>query len=109
LSIEVIYYNLERSKAKEIVDLSLVPESIKEIKIYEIVGFNKLACAGPHVKNTKEIGKFEILNIKKKKRNIFSIRFTVIENSDNYVTSKSEFSNKTISKKGDLIKEIVYK
>jgi hypothetical protein len=32
-----------------------------------------------------------------------------IENSDNYVTSKSEFSNKTISKKGDLIKEIVYK
>jgi NitT/TauT family transport system substrate-binding protein len=31
-----------------------------------------------------------------------------IDNSDDYITSKSEFSNKTISKKGDLIKEIVY-
>jgi hypothetical protein len=37
-----------------------------------------------------------------------SFESSLIENSDNYVTSKSEFSNKTISKKGDLIKEIVY-
>jgi hypothetical protein len=33
---------------------------------------------------------------------------STIDNSDDYITSKSEFSNKTISKKGDLIKEIVY-
>jgi ArsR family transcriptional regulator len=33
----------------------------------------------------------------------------IIDNSDDYITSKSEFSNKTISKKGDLIKEIVYR
>lgn len=73
----VINYLLSREAAGKIVDLSLVPESVEEIKIYEIVGFNKLACLGPHVSNTSEIGKFQILKIDKKGKDCFSIKFTV--------------------------------
>ncbi len=43
------------------------------------------------------------------KKKAFEVKEDSIENSDNYITSKSEFSNKTISKKGNLIKKIVYK
>ena len=74
---EVLSYKLPREEAKKHADISLVPESIKEINIYEIVGFNKIACAGPHVKNTKEIGKFNILKIEKKGKNRFSIKYSV--------------------------------
>lgn len=76
-SLAVKFYELSREEAKKITDLSLVPESAKKIKIYEIVGYNRLACGGPHVKNTKEIGKFKILKIKKKGKNIYSIRYAV--------------------------------
>ena len=31
------------------------------VSVYEINGFSKEICTGPHVKNTKEIGKFKII------------------------------------------------
>ena len=74
---DVVSYELPRDKAKEITDLSLVPETVGEINVYEIVGFNKVACAGSHVKNTKEIGKFRITKIEKKGKNSYSIKYTV--------------------------------
>lgn len=74
---EVTSYNLPRNEAEQITDVSLVPESVREIGIYEIVGLNKLACAGPHVGNTNEVGRFEILDIKKKGENCYSIKYTV--------------------------------
>lgn len=74
---DVILYVLPPEKAKEIVDCSLLPEGVREVKIYEIVGFNKVACMGPHVKNTREIGRFRILKIEKKGRDAYSIFYTV--------------------------------
>lgn len=71
-------YNLPRDEAKKITDISLIPESIINISIYEIEGFNKLACAGPHAKNTREIGVFKIVKIEKKGRNIYSISCTIL-------------------------------
>ena len=75
---EVTFYKLPREKAAKITDLNLVPDSISEVGIYEIAGFNKLACVGPHVKNTKEVGEFNILKIKKSGKGCYSIKFTVI-------------------------------
>ncbi|MFA6427333.1 MAG: hypothetical protein WCW16_02715 [Candidatus Magasanikbacteria bacterium] len=69
----VINYILPRIGAEKIADVSLIPESVSNISIYEIEGFNRLACAGPHVKNTKEIGTFTITKIQKKGQNIYSI------------------------------------
>lgn len=74
---DVISYKLPREQAKEVVDLSLIPDSISEVEIYEIIGFNKLACGGPHVKNTKEIGRFEIIKIKKAGKDCYSIKYSV--------------------------------
>lgn len=74
---EVVSYNLPREEAAKITDISLIPPSVKEITIYEIKGFNKLACAGPHVINTKDIGIFKIIKIKKKGKNYYAIRYTV--------------------------------
>ncbi len=33
----------------------------KKVKMYSINNFSKEICAGPHVKNTKELGKFQII------------------------------------------------
>jgi len=75
--LDVKMYSLSRDEAKKIVDMRFIPDSIKAITIYEIVNFNKIACAGPHVKNTKEIGKFKIIEIKKKGRMRYSLKFTI--------------------------------
>jgi len=75
--LDVKMYSLPKDEAKKIVDMRFIPESIKDITIYEIVSFNKIACAGPHVKNTKEIGKFKIIEIKKKGRMRYSLKFIV--------------------------------
>ena len=77
MQIPELFFEMNRNEANKLVDLSLVSASINRVTIYEIVGFNKLACSGPHVKNTREIGNFKILGIKKKGKNCFSINFAV--------------------------------
>ena len=37
----------------------------QEVKVYSIGDWSKEVCAGPHVKNTKELGKFKILKTEK--------------------------------------------
>jgi misacylated tRNA(Ala) deacylase len=54
-----------------------LPESIKEIRIIDIVGFDQQACAGCHVKNTSEIGKITIANSENKGKDNRRIYFTI--------------------------------
>jgi len=75
--LNVVSYSLPREEAKDQADISFVPENVQDIGIYEIEGFNKTACAGPHVANTKEVGEFEILKIKKAGKDCFSVKYTV--------------------------------
>lgn len=75
--LDVISYTLPKQEAEKITDVSLIPADVTEVTIYEIKGFCKLACAGPHVKKTKEVGKFEIIKIKKKGSGKYSIKYTV--------------------------------
>lgn len=70
-------FDLPREEAKKITDLGLIPKSVKNVTIYEIESVNKLACQGPHVKNTSEIDQFKILKIKKNGKDIYSVRYTV--------------------------------
>lgn len=46
-----------------------LPETIKEIRIVEIVGFDKQADAGTHVASLKEIGEIEFLKAENKGKN----------------------------------------
>ena len=54
---------------------SRVPESVKEIRIVEIGGVDKVPCAGTHVSNTKEIGHINIIKIEDKGNETLRVRF----------------------------------
>ncbi|WP_455364463.1 hypothetical protein [[Eubacterium] cellulosolvens] len=70
-------YSVPREKA-DVINLDLVPPSLQDITIYEIEGFNKLACKGPHVQNTREIGFCKILSIERREgSDEYSIYYTV--------------------------------
>jgi len=63
--LEVTWYELDREEAEASLDpertrIHLLPESIREIRIVEIDGFDKTACAGTHVGRTDELGVFRI-------------------------------------------------
>ncbi|WP_323702788.1 alanyl-tRNA editing protein [Mammaliicoccus sp. Dog046] len=47
---------------------NLIPEQINNIRLIEIEGVDKQACAGTHVSNIKEIGSFQIEQLKSKGR-----------------------------------------
>lgn len=64
-AVPVTWYELDRSEAEQSLDpdrtrINLLPESITEIRIVEIDGYDRTACAGTHVENTAEIGEIEI-------------------------------------------------
>lgn len=61
LSINESY--VSRKDASLFVDLSKLPEDAgNSIRIISVGDFDHCACIGPHVKNTSEIGKFEIIS-----------------------------------------------
>ena len=68
-AIEVSF--LPRGTALEDADLirtkvNLIPESVKEIRVVDIVGLDKQADGGTHVASTKEIGRFEVVKTESK-------------------------------------------
>ncbi|WP_435153890.1 alanine--tRNA ligase-related protein [Haladaptatus sp. DFWS20] len=61
----VTWYEMNREEAEATLDpertrIHLLPDSIREIRIVEIDGYDRTACAGTHVENTDEIGEFRI-------------------------------------------------
>lgn len=64
-ALPVDWYTLDREEAEEALDpertrISLLPDSIREIRIVEIAGVDRTACAGTHVSNTEDVGVFEV-------------------------------------------------
>lgn len=52
---------MKQEEAKEIVDLSKLPEDASDLlRIIRIGDYDACACIGDHVKNTSEIGEFHI-------------------------------------------------
>lgn len=69
-------YMLTREQATEF-DLHKIPESVTEIRIVDIEGFDKRPCRDPHVQNTKEIGTFKIDKVKRSGNNRYKFLFHV--------------------------------
>lgn len=46
--------------------VSLIPESVQEIRIVDIVGLDKQADGGTHVRSTKEVGTFRVVKTESK-------------------------------------------
>ena len=46
--------------------VSLIPESVTEIRVVDIVGLDKQADGGTHVASTREVGTFRVLKMENK-------------------------------------------
>jgi misacylated tRNA(Ala) deacylase len=75
---------LPRSAALEDPDLirtkvNLIPESVTEIRVVDIVGLDKQADGGTHVQSTGEIGRFEVVKTESKGRGNKRIRMRILD------------------------------
>ena len=59
-------------------DLWKVPEGATEIKIVRIGDFDATPCAGEHVANTAELGRFKIISYSRKADGLLRIRFKLL-------------------------------
>ncbi|MFO7991819.1 MAG: alanyl-tRNA editing protein [Thermoplasmata archaeon] len=69
--LDVSIYEEDRDKLEEEMDekrvnLSLLPRSIKRLRVIDIDGCDICPCAGTHLRNTKEIGSIEITKVENK-------------------------------------------
>ena len=46
--------------------VSLIPESVTEIRVVDIVGLDKQADGGTHVASTREVGTFRVVKMENK-------------------------------------------
>lgn len=53
--------------------VSLIPKSVKDIRLIRIGNIDEQACGGTHVKQTSEIGKITLENIKRKTKGIIRL------------------------------------
>ena len=54
--------------------VKLIPESVHEVRVVDIVGLDKQADGGTHVASTKEIGRFEVVKTERKGNKRLRIR-----------------------------------
>jgi len=75
---------LPRNTAVEDADLirtkvNLIPESVQEIRVVDIVGLDKQADGGTHVHSTSEIGRFEVVKTESKGKGNKRLRIRVTD------------------------------
>jgi misacylated tRNA(Ala) deacylase len=80
--IEVTF--LPRSVAVEDEDLirtkvNMIPESVSEIRVVDIVGLDKQADGGTHVATTDEVGRIRVLKTESKGKGNKRIRLEVVD------------------------------
>ncbi|MCU1462612.1 MAG: alaXM [Acidimicrobiales bacterium] len=75
---------LPRDTALEDADLirtkvSLIPDSVKEIRVVDIVGLDKQADGGTHVRTTDEVGRIKVVKTESKGKGNKRIRIEVLD------------------------------
>jgi len=78
-----IYLNTREKVLEEVEEkrrrlFASLPESVKDIRVVEIEGYDKCPCAGTHVKNTGEIGLIKILGKDSKGKDKERISFELL-------------------------------
>ena len=86
--LDVTWYTMDRETAESTLDpertrIDLLPSSITELRIVEIDGedgpFDRTACAGTHVSNTRDIGPIEVTKRETKGSDEERIYFELLE------------------------------
>ena len=57
--------------------VNLIPDSVTDIRVVDIVGLDKQADGGTHVASTSEVGRIEITKTESKGRGFKRVRFVV--------------------------------
>src|SRR3954471_23756176 len=75
---------LPRETAVEDADLirtkvNMIPESVKEIRVVDIVGLDKQADGGTHVRSTDEVGRIRVVKTESKGKGNKRIRIEVVD------------------------------
>jgi Ser-tRNA(Ala) deacylase AlaX len=52
-----------------------LPETVKDIRIIEVEGIDKVPCGGTHASNTREIGHIKITKLENKGKDTWRVRF----------------------------------
>jgi len=59
--------------------VNLIPESVKEIRVVDIVGLDKQADGGTHVRSTDEVGRIRVTKTESKGKGNKRIRLEVLD------------------------------
>lgn len=59
--------------------VNMIPESVREIRVVDIVGLDKQADGGTHVRSTAEVGRIRVLKLENKGKGNKRIRLEVID------------------------------
>ena len=59
--------------------VSLIPESVTEIRVVDIVGLDKQADGGTHVRSTAEVGRLRVLKLENKGKGNKRVRVEIVE------------------------------
>ena len=59
--------------------VSLIPETVKEIRVVDIVGLDKQADGGTHVRSTKDVGRFRVVKLENKGKGNKRVRVEITE------------------------------
>jgi misacylated tRNA(Ala) deacylase len=59
--------------------VSLIPGTVSEIRVVDIVGLDKQADGGTHVKSTKEVGRLRVLKTENKGKGNKRIRVEIVD------------------------------
>lgn len=64
------------------VDLTLIPSSVRRLRVVNINGLDEMPCAGTHVRSTAEVGHIQIMDRKSKGREKVRITYSLSSTSN---------------------------
>lgn len=59
--------------------VSLIPETVSEIRVVDIVGLDRQADGGTHVKSTAEVGRIRVLKVENKGKGNKRVRLDIVD------------------------------
>jgi misacylated tRNA(Ala) deacylase len=59
--------------------VSLIPETVKEIRVVDIVGLDKQADGGTHVASTKDVGRLRVVKMENKGKGNKRVRVEILD------------------------------
>ena len=59
--------------------VSLIPETVKEIRVVDIVGLDKQADGGTHVASTKDVGHLRVVKLENKGKGNKRVRVKITD------------------------------